>query len=123
MFVVVLGFTRSPRQFLDVLLHGAALQPHRDAMLRVGRPMIQGEGLEEQTDRDSLSMVLFPTGPDNNGHWFLTGSLILDRCIDRAKFLDSGSQHPLLCRATGFVGTPPYQSGCPKHSLSNNIFP
>jgi hypothetical protein len=75
MFVVVLTFSRSPRELLDVLVHGAALQPHRDAMLRVGRPMIQGEGLEEQIDGDSLSMVLFPTGPDNNGQWFLTGSL------------------------------------------------
>jgi hypothetical protein len=74
MFVVVLSFNRSPREFLDVLIHGAALQPHRDAMLRVGRPMIQGEGLEEQTDGDSLSMVLFPTGPDNKGQCFCTGS-------------------------------------------------
>ena len=46
MFVVVLSFFRSPRGLVDVLVHGAALQPHRDAMLWVGRPIIQGEGLE-----------------------------------------------------------------------------
>jgi len=111
MFVVVLSFFRSPRGLVDVLVHGAALQPHRDAMLRVGRPIIQGEGLEEQIDGDSLRFFS-QRAQTTMGNGFSRDHLVLDRCIDRVMFLDSGFQHPLLCRAKCFVGTPSYQSGC-----------
>jgi len=40
--IIVLEFKRSPQWFIDVFMHGEALDGHRSAMLAVGRPCIFG---------------------------------------------------------------------------------
>jgi len=42
--IIVLEFKRSPQWFIDVFMHGEALDGHRSAMLAVGRPCILAEG-------------------------------------------------------------------------------
>jgi hypothetical protein len=56
--VVVLEFQRSPAVFMDCIVNGAELEPHRSAMLAVGRLCVLADGAkllarpEEVNDED-----------------------------------------------------------------------
>ena len=44
--VVILEFKRSPKAFLDALLHSSVLEPLREDMLAAGRPCVYADGVK-----------------------------------------------------------------------------
>jgi len=54
--IVVLEFQRSPAMLLDCIVNGDALEPHRSAMLAVGRPCVFAEGVKLLAKPEEVTM-------------------------------------------------------------------